>query len=685
MARSCLFACVAVAMIASAAAPIRAAEQQRYTFMSNGEKVGHLHATLDGERVAVDFRIDENGRGPKIRESLRLGADGLPVEWLIEGTASFGAPVKEELTVRGATVRWKSTNDSGSGTLRGPKLYLANDASPWVYGPWLRALLADPDRQLDALPGGVLRVEPLKDLEIGSDDGAQQVTAYALWGEATRPGLALLRPDRSLFAWMASGAIMLPEGRESDFEALSALEQALHHEYLVRLTREHLHRFEQVVQVRNVRVLDTERAVLGEPATVVVFRGRIASIRADEPPIEGAVVIDGEGGTLMPALTDVHVHLGPWAAPSHLAAGVTTVRDMGNENSRLLELIASLDSGEIMGPRVLSNGFIEGRTQFSASGGFVVDELPAALEKVRWYADHGYRGIKIYNSMPPDWVVPIATEAHRLGLRVMGHVPAFSSAERAVRDGYDEITHINQLMLSFVIDTAKEDTRTPFRFTALGERVGRLDLASEPVRRMVKLMKERNIAIDPTVATFGPLLLGRPGKVAETDEPWLSHMPVPVQRSRKAPFLDMKPGDDARYRASWNKMLEMLRLLDAEGIQILPGTDGPPGVLLHSELETYVKAGISNARVLRIATLGTARYLGLDQELGSVAPGKRADFIVIDGDPLREIGAIRRIRMVMHDGAVLFPEDFHRAVGIKPFASKLTVKPAVDSPQSAAR
>jgi imidazolonepropionase-like amidohydrolase len=672
MAKS-LIAFVAVAGIAGATAPVAAAEQQRYVFMSNGDHVGHLRATVDGERVAVDYRIDENGRGPKVRETLRLGAEGLPVEWLIEGTSSFGAPVKEELTVRGATVRWKSANDSGSGTLRGPKLYLANDASPWIYGPWLRALLADPDRQLDALPGGVLRVEQLRELTIGSGEAAQPVTAYALWGEASRPGLALLRPDGTVFAWMASGAIMLPEGREGDFEALSALEQTLHREYLVRLTREHLHRFDQPIQVRNVRVLDAERGVLGEPATVVVFRGRIASVRPDEPAIEGAVVIDGEGGTLMPALTDVHVHLGPWAAPSHLAAGVTTVRDMGNENSRLLELSTSLDSGEIMGPRVLFNGFLEGRTRFSASGGFVVEALPIALEKVRWYADHGYRGIKIYNSMTPDWIAPIAAEAHKLGLRVMGHVPAFSSAERVVRDGYDEITHINQLMLSFVIDTAKEDTRTPFRFTALGERVGKLDLASEPVRRMVRLMKERRIAIDPTVAAFGPLLLGRPGKVAETDEPWLSHMPVPVQRSRKAPSLDMKPGDDARYRASWNKMLEMLRLLDAEGIQILPGTDGPPGVQLHTELETYAKAGIPNARVLRIATLETARYLGLDQELGTVVPGKRADLIVIDGDPLREIGAIRRLRMVMRDGAVLFPEDFHRAVGIKPFATKLNV------------
>ena len=119
-------------------------------------------------------------------------------------------------------------------------------------------------------------------------------------------------------------------------------------------------------------------------------------------------------------------------------------------------------------------GFIEGRSPFSAEGGFIADSLPAALDAVRRYATHGYQLVKLYNSLPPDWVAPIATEAHRLGLTVAGHVPAFSSSPRVVRDGYDEITHINQLVLSFLIDTDKEDTRTPFRFTALGLRTATL-------------------------------------------------------------------------------------------------------------------------------------------------------------------------------------------------------------------
>ena len=116
-----------------------------------------------------------------------------------------------------------------------------------------------------------------------------------------------------------------------------------------------------------------------------------------------------------------------------------------------------------MGPRMKNSGFLEGQSPYSAHTGFVVDTLADAVAKVQWYTAHGYWGIEIYNSMNPDFVKPIAEEAHRLGLHVSGHVPAFMSAERAVLDGYDEINHINQFVFSFLIDPLKDDTRTTFR------------------------------------------------------------------------------------------------------------------------------------------------------------------------------------------------------------------------------
>src|SRR5262249_6920951 len=142
-------------------------------------------------------------------------------------------------------------------------------------------------------------------------------------------------------------------------------------------------------------------------------------------------------------------------------------------------------AGDFLGPRVKASGFLEGKSPYSAHTGFVIDSVDEAKQKVQWYAAHGFWGVKIYNSMNPAFVKPIADEAHRLGRHVSGQVPAFMSSERAVRDGYDEINHINQLLLSFIIDPLKDDTRTTFRFTALGERLGALDLQSEPVQRML--------------------------------------------------------------------------------------------------------------------------------------------------------------------------------------------------------
>src|SRR6185503_10016721 len=116
----------------------------------------------------------------------------------------------------------------------------------------------------------------------------------------------------------------------------------------------------------------------------------------------------------------------------------------------------------------------------SARTGFVVESLPDGLRDVQWYADRGYIQIKIYNSMNPDWVQPLAARARELGLRTVGHVPAFTTPDKMIEAGYNEVTHINQLMLGWLL-TPEEDTRTPLRLTAMS-RAADLDLASPRVR-----------------------------------------------------------------------------------------------------------------------------------------------------------------------------------------------------------
>src|SRR5678816_3094743 len=180
--------------------------------------------------------------------------------------------------------------------------------------------------------------------------------------------------------------------------------------------------------------------------------------------------------------------MGDWDGLLDIAGGVTQVRDAGNDNTSLLALMRRFDSGELIGPRIFPSGFLEGKSPFSSFGGFTVQTAEEAVDKVRWYADHGFWGIKIYNSMPPEFVKPIAAEAHRLGLHVSGHVPAFMTSEQAVSDGYDEINH---MLLMFVLKD-KEDPRTPFRFTVIGERLKDVDPAGADFQRLLALMKQRH-------------------------------------------------------------------------------------------------------------------------------------------------------------------------------------------------
>jgi hypothetical protein len=641
---------------------------ERYLVIQNGERIGHLHVSRNGTRVDTDFFIDNNGRGPKIRETWLLGPDGLPRQLTLSGTGPVGSPAKESFRWQGNRAEWQSLNDHGSTAANGPGVYLPIDGSPYYVALYLPALLAAPEQKLPAWPAGSIRAERVREISLGGTGGKS--TVWALWGLDLFPVFILTGPDGRWAGVLASWFVLLPEAWEKNAKELNQLAVSLEADLLSTLTKRLAHRWDQPIHLRNVRVLDPVAGTLSQPTDIVTHRGRITTIAPNFESPDSAIRIDGEGGTVVPGLFDLHGHYSTWEGPLHLAAGITTVRDMGNNNAVLDATLRGVEAGTLMGPRIIRSGFLEGRTPFSARTGFVVDSLPMALEKVRWYAAHGYHFVKVYNSMPPAWVAPIAREAHRLGMRVAGHVPAFSSSPRVVRDGYDEITHINQLVLSFLIDTDKEDTRTPFRFTALGLRTAKLSLEDPRLQQLITEMSKRGVAHDPTIATFQNLLLARSGSVTPSDAPWLDHMPGPVQRGRKVAILDIKPGEDAIYRASSQKLRDLLKLLFDRGIRLVPGTDDVAGMILHSELEEWQRAGIPPKDVLRLATIGSAEHLGLDRELGTIARGKRADLLLVPGDPTQDVSVLRKVQLVMKDGVVFFPHEVHTAIGVIPFASR---------------
>ncbi len=378
----------------------------------------------------------------------------------------------------------------------------------------------------------------------------------------------------------------------------------------------------------------------------------------------GYEVVDARGKTLLPGLWDMHVHLGESDGLFNLASGVTTVRDLANDIDQLQDMRRRWESGEAIGPRVLMAGFMDGPGPYAGPTKVLVSTEQQALEWVDRYAKLGYVQIKLYSSLDPKLVAPVVKRAHELGLRVSGHIPNGMSAEQAVRAGYDEIQHANFLVLNFL--DPKIDTRTPARFSEVAKQAADLDLDSPRVKSFIALLKEHGTVSDPTLAAFEGMFIGEPGKVDPTLAAVADRLPPQVQRGLYGGGLN-PPADQAqRYRDSYQTMKNLVKALHDAGVTIVAGTDGLAGFTLHRELELYVDSGIPAPEVLRIATLGAARVMKRDQDLGSVAPGKLADLILVDGDPASRISDIRRVVLTVKDGVTYDPNAIWASVGVKP-------------------
>ncbi|MBL4802371.1 MAG: amidohydrolase family protein [Emcibacter sp.] len=656
---------------ASSMTPLLAKTTEQLTIIQNGENVGTLVGVTDGRTVEVDYWVDNNGRGPKHHETIRLDRRGIPLGWRIQGTSLMGGAVSEDYSWENGKAKWSSQADEGEVQADQPKLYVVNDASPWASGVYARVLLKTKGNRLDVLPGGSMSLTTVKEMKIGQGKAAVKVTVYRLEGINLAPDYLMLDRKNRLFAKFSGKSVVIRKGYEAEAPELLRLGSELGVALVKERTQKLAHNYSQPVRIRNVHIFDPVTGELGALSTVVVMHDRITSVlkaEEDNNPPTDQVLIEGQGGTLVPGLYDMHSHTSLQSGLFYLAAGVTTTRDQGNDNSFLLDLLPRLQSGEIAGPRVVPNGFMEGRSPYSARYGFIPETIEEAIEAVNWYADRGYWQIKIYNSMNPDWVEAIAVEAHRRGMGVTGHVPAFSNPDRVIMDGYDDIAHINQLMLGWILEPG-EDTRTPLRLTAMS-RGAYLNLSSPKVQKTVQLMKEKNIALDTTAVILERLMLSRAGTVADGDKDYLTHMPIGYQRYRKRTFVPLKaPEDDDNYRKGFEKLLETLKLLHDNDIQLLPGTDDATGFTVHREIELYVLAGLSPAEALRLGTLACAEYLGKTADLGTIEQGKLADFFLIAGDPTRDIKAIKKPRMVMKGGTVYFPSEIYQSLSIKPFAS----------------
>ncbi|WP_414902033.1 amidohydrolase family protein [Sphingomonas flavalba] len=658
--------CLSATLFAATAA---GAATERYTVIFGGKAVGHLTADTEGAKTAIVFDYKNNGRGPTMAETVSVDAQGLPTAWTISGTTTFGSKVSESFSRKGSRASWVDSTGKGSATVGEPSLYVAQGGSPWSVGLYARALLKDADHQMPALPGGSLRLEKGEAVAISGAPGVLSTTAYTLSGIDLTPDTFLLDDSGGFVAYLTPDFIIIRAGYEGEEERLRGLAAKWSTDRYVAIQKQVAHRYAAPVRITNVRLFDPSTSALTGPVQVVINGREIAAVEpVDEPGTPGEVTIDGAGGTLVAGMYEMHGHLGQDDALLNLLAGITTLRDMGNDNAVLADLKDRIDAGIIGGPRVIRSGFVEGKSQYSANNGIVVNSEQETIDAVRWYGARGFWQIKSYNSMNPAWIPALVKEAHRLGMRVAGHVPAFSTEDADIEAGFDEVTHINQFMLQWVIKP-DEDTRTLFRLTAL-KRLPGLDLDSPRVQHTMKLMTDHKVAIDPTLGIHEMLTQNRDGQVPPGAVDYIDHMPIGYQRSAKKAMTDTSaPGDDAAYRGAYDKIVATLRMLHDRGVFIVPGTDTGGSFTYHRELELYQQFGMTAPEILKRATFDMARYTGQDQRLGSIEKGKLADFFLIPGDPTKDIKAIKTISMVVKDGVFYYPSEAYPKFGIKPFVA----------------
>ena len=407
------------------------AQGAAFSVIYSGKNIGHLIAETKGDLTSVDYDYKDNGRGPTIKEVIRTDAEGLPVEWSIQGTTTFGSKVEEHFSQNDSLAEWVDSTGKNSATIREPGLYVAQAGSPWSGQIFAHALLHAPGMSKPILPKGTLRLEKGEALTLQSGNGPVPVTRYDLTGIELSPTTVLIDDNGNLFAQVSPTFILIRKGYEGEDARLRKLAADWSTERFAKMEKEVAHHYGTPVRIKNVRIFDPKASALTGPVSVLVRGKEIAAVEPlTSPSTPGEVTVDGAGGTLIAGMYEMHAHLNQEGALLNLMAGTTTVRDMGNDNAVLDKLIERMDAGEIGGPHVLRSGFIEGKSPFSATSGILVDSQEKAIDAVRWYGARGYWQIKIYNSMNPAWVPAMTKEAHLLGMRVAGHVPAFSTADR---------------------------------------------------------------------------------------------------------------------------------------------------------------------------------------------------------------------------------------------------------------
>jgi imidazolonepropionase-like amidohydrolase len=665
-ARSLVLAFSLVVAPLSLSAQTSAAEQGSFVLYKFARAIGKESYTISSDQgrlvLRSDFAFKDRGTDVPLKTEFTAADVAHPLTLKSEGRSSRQSPMHDSFALDPEAGRVTLVRDGK--TTQHPvtdTTFLVDGYSPVAMQQMLlRYWLArgKPER-IAVPPEGEVRIQPAGDLEIQAGGKPAKLHGYVIsglvWGNET----AWLDDQQRLAAVVTTDSEFdhfeaVREGYEASLPTFIQRAAANNLDALARLTEKAKRPAAKKLVIAHVTLIDGTGAAPRRNAAVYVEDGRIVRIDTSgaTPKAEpGLDVLDGTGKFLIPGLWDMHAHYEQveWG-PIYLAAGVTTVRDCGNEFDYITTVRDAIQSGRGIGPRLLVAGIIDGNGPI-ALGAVTADTPDEARAIVRRYKEAGAVQIKIYSSMKPALVPVIAEEAHKLGLTVTGHVPEGMTTAQAVEAGYDGINHIH-----FVTRDLLHMRR--------GEPLPQPDFTTPDARRQLALFKKHRTVFDDTTALFE--LMTHPASTPiDTFEPGIDHVARPLAAALNG--IGASPEDVEKSRKRYELLLATLRELHKQGLTVVAGTDQAiPGYSLHRELEIYVQAGFTPMEALQAATSVPAKVLGLDKEVGTLQVGKRADMLLLDGDPLADIRNTRRIAKTIAAGSVYDPAPLWESVGFTP-------------------
>ncbi|MBA3577062.1 MAG: amidohydrolase, partial [Sphingomonas sp.] len=551
-----------------------AADAAHYVVVSDAGKHGDMWRwTLPDGRIA--YRHSQSLRGwiSEVDQTVAVGPDGRVASIEVRGITPSG-DAAETFSVSGNSASWKSTADSGAVEGRNGH-YIPAGGISLANETLINALAAAGPAGLDLLPSGHATMSIGPSLTVTGPNGPKTVKLATVCGILASPLTVWLDEQNRYFAdigWIS----VVPKGfeatantkamRDLQDEQTAAEVKAIAARFLTAEAK-------APVLFDNVRLFDADKGLFVENQAVLARDGKIAAIGAagSITAPANARLINGQGKTLVPGIWDSHMHIGDdWDVLANMANGMTSFRSPGTMLDRAQVVKTRRAAGELLMGEPFIQAIIDKKDPLAAQGSMTVSSEAEAIAAVRQIKDAGLWGVKFYTSMNPAWIAPAAAEAKRLGLHVSGHVPATMRPLEAVRAGYDELTHLNFVVMQAMPKEIVDKANTAERIAGPARLAKDVNWDSPEMRAFIAELKQRGTIVDPTLVIFESMLTMDGGTPAPAYAPYVGIISPVSDRYFKSggyPLADGFTRDD--YRKSYAKMRDLVGELHDAGVTIV--------------------------------------------------------------------------------------------------------------------